>query len=241
MTLGVHEFWEYLRTSPLLWLAVTLLAYQAAYGIYRGTGRSPLANPVLISVTLIISVLLVTRTSYQTYFGSAQIVHFLIGPATVAMAIPLYAQTERLKRMIFPLTIALLVGSATAIVSAVAIGWLFGASTETLLSLAPKSTTMPIAMGVTEKIGGVPSLTSLTVTLTGVSGAIMARGLLNLIRIDDPAVRGFAVGITAHAIGTGYALQVSEIAGAFAALGMGLNGLATTLLLPLMLQILPRH
>src|ERR1700730_14363479 len=112
MTLGVHEFWEYLRTSPLLWLAVTLLAYQAAYGIYRGTGRSPLANPVLISVTLIISVLLVTRTSYQTYFGSAQIVHFLIGPATVAMAIPLYAQTERLKTMIFPLTIALLVGSA---------------------------------------------------------------------------------------------------------------------------------
>lgn len=241
MTLGPHELWAYLRASSLLWLTVTLLAYQAAYWIYRGTGRNPLANPILISVTLIISVLLVTKTPYQRYFDGAQIVHFLIGPATVAMAIPLYAQTERLKTMIFPLAMTLLVGSATAIGSAVAVGWLFGASTETLLSLAPKSTTMPIAMGVTEKIGGLPSLTSLTVTLTGISGAIMARGLLNLIRISDPAVRGFAVGITAHAIGTGYALQESEIAGAFSALGMGLNGVATTLLLPLLIQIVPRH
>jgi predicted murein hydrolase (TIGR00659 family) len=223
--------------SALVWLLVTLAAYQVALAIQRRSGRHPLANPVLISVSLIIALLLATGTPYPTYLDGAQLVHFLVGPATVAMAVPLYSHLDRLKSTAVPLTIALLVGSVTAIASAVTIGWLFGASTETLLSLAPKSTTMPIAMGVTEQIGGPPSLTALTVTLTGISGAIMARGLLDLMRIDDLAVRGFAVGITAHAIGTGYAMQVSETAGAFSALGMGLNGLATTLLLPLLVQL----
>jgi predicted murein hydrolase (TIGR00659 family) len=237
MTPSVSEIWVYLSASPLLWLTVTLLAYQAAYGIYRHSGLHPLANPVLISVTLIVCVLLLTNTPYQTYLDGAQLVYLLIGPATVALAIPLYAQIERLKTMLFSLAIALLVGAVTAIGSAVAIGWAFGASTETLLALAPKSATMPIAMGVTEQIGGLPSLTALTVTITGISGAIMTGGLLNLMRIDDLAVRGFAIGITAHAIGTARALQVSDIAGAFAALAMGLNGVATTLLLPLMVQL----
>jgi len=135
----------------------------------------------------------------------------------------------------------LLVGSATAVVSAVAIGWVFGASTETLLSLAPKSTTMPIAMGITEKIGGSPSLTSLMVTLTGISGAIMARGLLKLVRVDDLAIRGFAVGVAAHAIGTSYTIQLGELAVAFSALGMGLNGVATTLIVPLLRGLIASH
>jgi putative effector of murein hydrolase len=146
------------------------------------------------------------------------------------------AQFERLKKMWLPLTLALLVGSFTAIASAVAIAWAFGASRETLLSLAPKSVTMPIAMGIAEKIGGLPSLAAVAVAVTGIAGAIMARGLLNLLRIEDPAVRGFAVGLTAHAIGTARALQVNETAGAFAALAMGLNGIATALLLPLLLK-----
>jgi predicted murein hydrolase (TIGR00659 family) len=183
-------------------------------------------------------VLLLTKTPYETYFDGAQFVHFLIGPSTVALAIPLYAQLERLKTMFVPVTIALLVGSITAIGSAVAIGWAFGASTETLLSLAPKSATLPIAMGVAEKIGGLPSLTAVTVALTGISGAIMARGLLNLIRVDDWVIRGFAVGITAHGIGTARAIQVSETAGAFSALAMGLNGIATTVLLTLAVKFL---
>lgn len=226
----------YLRASPLVWLGVTLIAYWVAYAIYRRSGMNPIANPVLISVTLVIGILLITQTPYQTYFDGAQLVHFLVGPATVALAIPLYSHLDRLKPMCAALTITLLVGSLTAIGSAVVIGWFFGASAETLLSLAPKSTTMPIAMGITEKLGGLPSLTALTVTLTGISGSIMARGLLDLVRTDDMAVRGFAVGLTAHAIGTGYAIQVSEVAGAFAALGMSLNGVATTLLLPLLVQ-----
>jgi predicted murein hydrolase (TIGR00659 family) len=237
MTPSFFEKWLYLSASPLLWIAVTLLAYQAAYRIYHRSGLNPIANPVLISVAFIVCVLVLTKTPYQSYFEGAQFVHFLVGPATVALAIPLYAQIERLKTMLMPLTIALLVGSITAIGSAVVIGWAFCASTETLLSLAPKSATMPIAMGVSEKIGGLPSLTALTVTITGISGAIMARRLLNLMMVEDCAVRGFAIGLTAHAIGTAASLQMSEIAGAFAALGMGLNGVATTLLLPLMLQL----
>jgi predicted murein hydrolase (TIGR00659 family) len=238
MTPKFSEIWVYLAASPLLWLTVTLLAYQTAYLIYRRSGMNPLANPVLISVSFIVGVLLLTKTPYETYFDGAQFVHFLIGPSTVALAIPLYAQLERLKTMFVPVTIALLVGSITAIGSAVAIGWAFGASTETLLSLAPKSATLPIAMGVAEKIGGLPSLTAVTVALTGISGAIMARGLLNLIRVDDWVIRGFAVGITAHGIGTARAIQVSETAGAFSALAMGLNGVATTVLLTLAVKFL---
>ena len=237
MTPSVSSILQSLQATPLVWLAVTLVAYRAAFTIHRKSSLNPIANPVLISVTIVVSVLLISHTPYQSYFEGAAFVHFLVGPATVALAIPLYAHLERLKTMLVPLTVALLVGSLTSIGSAVALGWLFGASPDTLLSLASKSTTMPIAMGITEKLGGLPSLTALTVTLTGISGAIMARGLLNLVRTDDMAVRGFAVGLTAHAIGTGYALQVSDVAGAFSALGMGLNGVATTLLLPLLVQL----
>jgi len=241
MITDIHGFWAFLQASPLFWLAVTLVAYQIAYAIYLRAGRNPLVNPVLVSITLIITVLLATRTPYPTYFDGARLVHFLIGPATVAMAVPLYAHSERLRSMLLPLGGALLVGSATAIISAVAIGSLFGASTETLLSLAPKSTTMPIAMGITEKIGGSPSLTSLMVTLTGISGATMAGWLLKLVRIDDVATRGFAIGVTAHAIGTAYTFQLGEVAVAFAAIGMGMNGVLTTILVPMLLRLLMRH
>jgi predicted murein hydrolase (TIGR00659 family) len=230
------EIWVFLGAWPLLWLTLTLMAYLATYGLYRLSGFNPFVNPVLIAVAAIICVLLATNTPYATYFEGAKFVHFLIGPATVALAIPLYAQLERLKKMWLPLMLALLAGSLSAIVSTVAIGWALGASRETLLSLAPKSATLPIAMGVAEKIGGLPALAAMAVAVTGIAGAIMARGLLNLLRVDDPAVRGFAVGLTAHAMGTARALQVNETAGAFAALAMGLNGIATALLVPLLLK-----
>jgi len=241
MITGVGGLWAFLQASPLFWLAVTLITYQVAYATYLRTRRNPLLNPVLVSITLIITVLLATRTPYPTYFDCAKLVHFLIGPATVAMAVPLYIHSERLKHMLLPLAGSLLVGSATAIVSAVAIGWTFGASPDTILSLAPKSTTMPIAMGITEKIGGSPSLTSLMVTLTGIAGAIMARALLTLVRIDDVATHGFAVGVTAHAIGTAYTFQLGEVAVAFAALGMGLNGVLTTILVPVLMRLFMSH
>lgn len=237
MTLGLSALWGFFSASPLLWLIVTLLAYHVAYWIYCRSGQHPIANPVLISVTLIICVLSLTKTPYRTYFDGTQSVHFLIGPATVALAVPLHAQIDRLKMKLLPLMVAVLVGSLTAIGSAVSIGWVLGASNDILLSLAPKSATMAIAIAVSEKIGGLPSLTALTVAITGISGAIMARQLLNLMRVDDLAIRGFAVGLTAHAIGTAQAFQESEVTGAFAALGMGLNGVVTTLLLPILIHV----
>lgn len=232
------QIWVFLAQSPLLWLTITVLVYLGALALYRRSGLNPLVNPVLVSVAAIVTVLLLTRTPYPQYFEGAKFVHFLIGPATVALAIPLYNQLARLKRMAWPVGIALLSGCVTAIVSAVGIGWLLGASPETLRSLAPKSSTMPIAMGVAERIGGLPSLAAVAVAVTGISGAIMARSLFNLLKIQDPAVRGFAVGVASHAIGTARALQVHEQAGAFSALAMALNGIATALLVPLLLALL---
>lgn len=234
---AVFELWVFLARSPLLWLTLTVLAYLAAVWLYRRARMNPLLNPVMVAVTLIIGVLLLTDTPYPTYFDGAKFVHFLIGPATVALAIPLYTQLERLKRMWLPLSVALVVGSLTAITSAVGIAWALGGTRETLLALAPKSATMPIAMAVAEQIGGLPSLAAVAVALTGVAGAVMARSLLNLFRIEDPAVRGFAVGVSAHGIGTARAIQVNETAGAFSALAMGLNGVLTALLLPLLLKL----
>ena len=198
-------------------------------------GGHPLANPVLLAVAVLVALLALTGTSYQTYFDGAQFVHFLLGPATVALAIPLYAQFDRLRRMALPLLGALLVGSLTAALSAVAIGGLLGASEATQLSLAPKSVTTPIAMGIAERIGGLPSLTAILVIATGILGAMGASFIYRALKIEDDAVRGFALGIASHGIGTARAFQESEQAGAFAALAMGLNGLMTALLLPVVM------
>lgn len=196
------DIWVYLSASPLLWLTATLLAYQGAFWIYRKANMNPLANPVAIAVAALVALLWFTDTPYPVYFEGAQFVHFLLGTATVALAVPLYANLETLKKNLLPLGGALLAGSVVAAVSAVGIGWALGASRETLLSLAPKSVTAPIAMGIAEKLGGLPSLTAVLVVSTGILGAVLARGTLNLLRIHDHAVRGFAVGVAAHGIGT---------------------------------------
>ncbi|PKO79424.1 MAG: hypothetical protein CVU19_17925 [Betaproteobacteria bacterium HGW-Betaproteobacteria-13] len=232
---NLNEIWVYLSTTPLLGLTLTLIAYQAAFWIYKRLGFHPLANPVLIAVAMLASVLLLTGTPYATYFDGAQFVHFLLGPATVALAIPLYAQWPRLKAMAGPLLISLFAGSLTAALSAYAIGAALGASRESLMSLAPKSVTTPIAMAVAERLGGLPSLTAVLVIITGILGAVGARYIYQWLRIEDHAVRGFAIGIASHGIGTARAFQVSEQAGAFAALAMGLNGLVTALSLPWLL------
>ena len=235
MTPQLGEIWVYLSASPLLGLTMTLLAYQGATWLNRRCGGHPLANPVLLAVAALVALLGLTGTSYQPYFDGAQFVHFLLGPATVALAIPLYAQFDRLKRLALPLFGALLVGSLTAALSAVAIGGLLGASPATQLSLAPKSVTTPIAMGIAERIGGLPSLTAILVIATGILGAMGASFIYRALKIGDDAVRGFALGIASHGIGTARAFQESEQAGAFAALAMGLNGLMTALLLPVVM------
>jgi len=232
------DIWVYLATTPLLGLTITLLAYIAGDWIYRRAGMQPLLNPVLIAVLALMAVLLATGTPYTTYFEGAQFVHFLLGPATVALAVPLYFNLAKLRRLWLPLLGGLLAGSLTAAVSAVGIAWLFGGSKQTLLSLAPKSVTAPVAMGIAEKLGGLPSLTAILVISTGILGAVLGPVVLDLLRVRDQATRGFALGVTSHGIGTARAFQESEQAGAFSGLAMGLNALVTALLLPLLAHLI---
>lgn len=229
------EIWAYLSRGPLLWLTATLAAWALADALARALGRAPLANPVLFAVMLLAGLLWLTGTPYATYFEGAQFVHFLLGPATVALALPLHAQMAQLRRAALPVLAALLAGSATAVVSALVIARALGVEGVVLLSLAPKSATAPVAMGVAERIGGSPTLAAVLVILTGLVGAVIATPLLNALRIRDWRARGLAAGVAAHGIGTARALQVHPVAGAFAGIGMGLNALLTALLVPLAL------
>jgi len=224
--------WVYLSATPLLGLTITLVAYGIAWRIHQRLKAHPLANPVLIAVILLVSLLTLTHTPYHTYFEGAQFVHFLLGPATVALAIPLYGQIQRMRRLALPLSVSLMAGSCAAIASAWVVGALLGADETTLISLAPKSATTPIAMAVAEALGGLPSLTAALVISTGILGAMTAQGLFRLLRIRDDTARGFAMGIAAHGIGTARAFQLSPEAGAFAALAMAANGLLTSVLTP---------
>ena len=229
----MRDIWVYLSATPLLHLTLTLVAYQIGLFIHRAAGNAPLLNPVLIAVLLLAGMLLATDTSYATYFDGAQFVHFLLGPATVALAIPLYKQVAILKRSLSAILISLLTGSATAVVSAVLLAKALGANAETVIALAPKSVTAPVAMGITEQLGGLPSLTAVLVILTGILGAMAGPYLLTALRIRDWRARGLAIGTASHGIGTARAFQVNETAGAFSGLAMGLNALATALLLPI--------
>ena len=228
----LNEIWVYLSASPLLGLTVTLLAYLFANAVHRRLDMHPLANPVAIAVLMLVLLLSFTGTPYRTYFEGAQFVHFLLGPATVALALPLYEQRARIRRMALPLMAGLLAGVTTAVVSAAAIAMVLGASPQTVLSLAPKSVTTPVAMGIAERIGGLPSLTATLVIATGMLGAMIALPLLRLCRIRSHAAAGFSMGVASHGIGTARAFQMSEEMGAFAGLAMGLAALLTAILVP---------
>ncbi|MEJ6747344.1 MAG: LrgB family protein [Yoonia sp.] len=230
------EIWTYLSTDPLLWLTLTLAAYGAGDALFKASGRKPMVNPVLIAVAFLAVLLQLTGTSYATYFAGAQFVHFMLGPATVALAIPLYANLNHIKKAALPMIAALVAGSLAAMLSAVGIGVALGLDTNILLALIPKSATAPVALGVSEAIGGSPSLTAVFVITTGITGAIIATPLLNLLRITDWRARGFAVGVASHGIGTARAFQVNETAGAFSGVGMGLNALLTALIAPIIAQ-----
>lgn len=236
METRVTAIWVYLSQTPLMWLTLTLVVYQGAYWLYRRTNMMPLFNPVLLAIVGLVGILWMTETSYTTYFEGAQFVHFLLGPATVALAIPLYLYVQKVREMAWAIGIGLLVGSVVAIVSAVWIGRALGVSDVILLSLAPKSVTTPIAMGISEKIGGLPSLTAVLVIMTGILGAVMGRGFLRLIGIKDLSVLGFAIGLSSHGIGTARAFQMDDEAGAFSGLAMGLNAVVTALLVPILIR-----
>lgn len=229
------RLWVYLQTTPLFWLTATLAAFMIAESLAYAARRRPLVNPVAIAIALLGTLLKLTGTDYQTYFNGAQFVHFLLGPATVALAVPLYRNIDAVRRNLLPMAAAMLVGAVVSVVSALAVAKALGAPHPVLVSLAPKSVTAGVAMAVSETLGGAPPLTAVLVIATGILGAIMVTPLMNALKITDWAARGFAVGVASHGIGTARAFAVHPVAGVFAGIGMGLNAVVTPALIPALL------
>ena len=220
-----------LLATPILWLTATLLAFEAADVVSRRSGRHPLCHPVLLATPALIALLLATRTPYPVYGNATQALSFMLGPAVVGLAVPIWRQRALIRRQALPIALALAAGAATAIVSAVGILWLFGAPRAVLASIAPRAVTTPVAMAMASQLGGAPALAAAIVLFAGLVGAMTATPLFNRMKIRDYRARGFAVGVSAHGIGTARAFQVDSTAGAFAGLGMALNAVATSALL----------
>ncbi|BBP85155.1 MULTISPECIES: LrgB family protein [unclassified Pseudomonas] len=219
---------------PLFHLALTLGAYQLALLLFEKT-RSVLAQPVLVATLLVVAALLACGIDYATYRSASSMLWLLLGPATVALAVPLYLNLPRIRQLFWPVLIALAVGGTVTLALTLLLAHLLGAGHAMLMTLAPKSVTSPIAILVAEQLGGSASLTAVFVMITGVLGAALGPALLRLARVTHPAARGLALGLSAHAVGTAQALQESSETGAFAALAMSLAGVATAVLLPVLL------
>lgn len=233
---SLPDLWVYLSSNPLLFLTLTLSVYLSASALFIKTKHNPLFNPIVLSVAVIVIVLMLTDTSYFEYFEGAKFIHFLLGPATVALAIPLYQQLETIKQALIPITVTLLVGCSVGTISTLLLAKWLGASDSLALSMAPKSVTTPVAMSISEYIGGIQSLTAALVVCTGMLGGLIGHTLCRIFRITDESAQGIALGITAHGIGTVRAFQMSAKAGAFASLGMALSAMITALLLPWFVQ-----
>lgn len=236
------ELWVYLSATPLFGLTATLVTYVLAHAVYLRVNQAPWANPVLWSVSTIAAVLLITGVPYPTYFSGAQFIHFLLGPAVVALGWPLWQRRVELRQRWGRLLVASLAGGTAASGSALALGWAMDLPTDVLLSLAPKSVTAPVAMGIAEKIGGIPALSAVFAVLTGLVGALSGKYLFAALRLpystEGWTARGFALGTAAHGIGAARALQVNADAGAYAGLALGLQVVLASLLMPLLFRLL---
>ena len=229
----IELLWNHLASNPVLWLCLTLLAYQIGIWVYQKSGYITLLSPFVIAVAILLAILFGTHTQYETFFAGAQFVHFLLGPATVALAVPLFDQRLRLAKLWAPLLIGVVVGCVVGVISTVLLGALLGASFESIMSMAPKSVTTPIAMSITEKMGGIPEFTAGIVVLTGIVGSLLATPIFKLCKIKKDYVKGFSLGVAAHGMGTSRAFQISDKAGAFSGLAMGLAGIITAFAAPM--------
>ncbi|MDO8448126.1 MAG: LrgB family protein [Rhodoferax sp.] len=236
------QLWVYLSATPLFGLTATLLVYVLAHAAYFRAGQAPWANPVLWSVIVLACGLLATGVSYPSYFAGAQFIHFLLGPAVVALAWPLWERRAELRLRWRALLLAALAGGAAASGSALALGWALDLPADVVLSLAPKSVTAPVAMGIADKIGGIPALAAVFAVITGMVGALSGKYLFDAMKIptDPPGwmARGFALGTAAHGIGAARALQVNADAGAYAGLALGVQVVLASLLIPLVFRLL---
>lgn len=230
--------WAALAEQPVLEIGATVLAYLAALRLCRLSGGHPLLNPTLVAILIIAVGIKTLGIPYATYLRGASFIHFLLGPAVVLLAVPLYRQTGLIRASGSLIGVGLAVGLPAGVLSAVGIAWALGASPQTLLSIAPKSVTTGIAIGISERVGGIPALTTVLVIMTGITGAVIGPVLTRMAGIRDARAIGLAMGIASHGIGTARALQLGEVAGAFSGLGMGLNGVLTAVIVPLVVTLL---
>ncbi|OHX13054.1 hypothetical protein BI347_05645 [Chromobacterium sphagni] len=218
--------------SPLTGVFVTLLAYRLALAASRRGNGHPLANRVLLGVLILLLWLWLSGSSYGQYMEGARFIQLLLGPATVALAVPLYGNLSRLKRAAAPLLLSIFAGGLAGMTSAAGLGWWLGLDRTVLVSLATRTVTTPIAMSLAGGLGGAPELAAMFVIVSGILGAVLAPPLFRRLGWDDDMLLGVATGVTAHGIGTARVFHLSEAAGAFAGLAMGLNGVFTAMLLP---------
>ncbi len=223
--------------GPLFWLPVTLGLYAGATAAYRRAGKSSLLNPTLLTIAGVGVLLLALRTPHEAYFQSVAAIHYLLGTAVVALAVPLYNNLDRLRGRCLTMALALAAGSLASILVGVAVAVSVKASALTILSLAPKSATAAVSMEIARTIGGVPAITGVLTILTGITGAVFGPYVLDVAGIDSPEARGFALGVTSHGIATARAFSESDVAGSFAGLGMTLNAVLTALVVPIFVRI----
>ena len=234
----LYYIWIYLQAEPLFWLTLTIGSYLIADFIYRKSNLFPLLNPVALSVLLVSLILISFNIQYERYFDGAKFIHFLLGPATVALAIPIYRKWDLIVSNSKAILISLILGSFFAIFITYVLSLQFKLQEELIFSLLPRSVTAPIAMGISEIIGGIPSLTAIITIITGVVGASLGVFVFDLMKLKKMEARGFSLGLASHGIGTARAMSRDKNAGVFAAVGMGLSGLITSIIVPLFLKII---
>ena len=227
---------EFLENKYLL-LALTFGVFAMAKWLQKRTGWI-LLNPILLTIALLILFLKLSGISYETYCEGGQLIEFWLKPAVVALGVPLYLQLEMIKKQLLPIFLSQLVGCLVGIVSVILIAKGLGATPDVICSLAPKSVTSPIAMEVSAATGGIPSLSAAVVIVVGLFGAVFGFKLLGIGQVKSPIAQGLSMGTASHAIGTSAAMEVSRKYGAYASLGLTLNGILTALLAPSILRLL---
>lgn len=218
-------------------LAITFTLFFFAKLLQKRT-QILLLNPILTTIALLIAFLKCFDISYETYNEGGKLIEFWLKPAVVALGVPLYLQIETIKKQFLPILLSQFAGCVVGVITVVLIAKAMGASQEVILSLAPKSVTTPIAMEVTKSIGGIPSLTAAVVVCVGLLGAILGFKVMQLMKVNSPIAQGLSIGTAAHAVGTSTAMEVSKKYGAYASLGLTLNGILTSILTPTILRLM---
>lgn len=236
--MNVNALIDYVSNAPLTWLIITISAYKIGVLIYEKSGKNAFLQPIVIAYAIMLPILLVAKVPYKEYFSAVSMLHFFLGPATVALALPLYKNLKLIRAYFVPILITLVAGGIFTILSAVGILWLFGASKITMLSMTTKSVTAPITLITANDIGANASLAVGFVVITGLLGALIGTPIFRLLKIKHDAAKGFALGLLSHAVGTARAFEISENAAAFSALAMGLVGVFIAVFLPIVIGFL---